>query len=413
MGTVYRGTNLSLNTPVALKVINGRLSESEEAQERFRQEARAAAAVQHRNAVTVLDFGQTEDGLVYFVMELLEGSSLRELLAEQAPFDPARAVSLMLKIAAAVGAAHDAGLIHRDLKPANVFIAQQPYAPATVKVIDFGLAQMVFNAQAVGVATHERSLVGTPRYMSPEQCRGQKLTPASDVYSLGIVLYEMLAGTTPFTGENSRDYATKHESETPRSPLEFNAALPVPLAEFVLRSLEKDPTKRMPDAHVFGHELRELANQLGLETAFDGAGPTLADLKRAGRESPSGSLVVDLARLRENRAQATANSQETPVEELTGKPRPSKSAAVSPDEAVKSAESVEPVRSLERSDEELRWESVAADRGPLVRTWVRQPGTLLAIFLTLFFLLLVIVSFAMRRTAPAAAQPATQQETGK
>ncbi|MEO6393998.1 MAG: serine/threonine-protein kinase [Pyrinomonadaceae bacterium] len=410
MGTVYRGTNLSLNRPVALKVINAQLSQSEDAQERFRQEAKAAAAVQHRNAVTVLDFGQSPDGLVYFVMELLEGRSLRELISEQAPFDSARSVSLMLKIAAAVGAAHDAGLIHRDLKPANVFIAQQPYAPATVKVIDFGLAQLVYDADTIAepVPNEERPLVGTPRYMSPEQCLGQSLTPAADVYSMGIMLYEMLAGTTPFTGENSKEYAAKHATEIPRSPIEFNAAVPPSLAAFVLRSLAKDPEDRPADAHLFGHELRELADTLGLETAFDGAGPTLAELKRAGRESPSGSLVVDLARLRKHRAQTAASSQEIPAKELAAAPKPMREPnSEQPSDPEPGAE---PAISAE--DEKLRWEPMAVAPKAVLRTWAGQPMTLLAIGLTLFFLILAMVSWALRTSSPKPAVNSNAPQQG-
>lgn len=415
MGTVYRGTNVSLNSPVALKVITARLSQDEPAQERFRQEAIAAAAVQHRNAVKVLDFGQSPDGLVYFVMELLEGRSLRDLISEQAPFDAARAVSLMLKIAAAVTAAHEAGMIHRDLKPANVFIAQQPYAPATVKVIDFGLAQMVYAAQnqAGGDGPSEPSMAGTPRYMSPEQCLGQPLTPASDVYSMGIVLYEMLAGTTPFSGENAREYSAKHASELPRSPTEFNANIPEPLSEFVLRALAKEPAERSPDARKFGEELRELAELLGLETAFDGVGPTLAELKKAGRESPSGSLVVDLALLRENRALSAASSQETKVTDLAGTPAPPSTASMS---STGSTEKPPSASAATPEDlESLRWTPIVQDRKKVLREWLLQPMTLLTLFLVIFFLVLIIVSFVMRPSnqKPAETNAVPQQGVAK
>lgn len=406
MGTVYRGTNLTLNTPVALKVITGRLSQSEAAQERFRYEARAAASVQHRNAVKVLDFGQSPDGLIYFVMELLEGRSLRDLINEQAPFDAARAVSLMLKIASAVAAAHEAGLIHRDLKPANVFIAQQPYAPATVKVIDFGIAQMVFDAQRVENVSPkpEPPLAGTPRYMSPEQCAGQNLTPASDVYSLGTVLYEMLAGTTPFSADTPQEYAAKHATEIPRQPTDFNGNIPEPLAEFVLRSLAKDPALRPPDANLFGEELRDLAELLGLETAFDGVGPTLAELKKAGRESPSGRLVVDLARLRENRALTAATSQENKVKDLSGEPP--RSGSVQSVVPPVPAETVEAPSDDADELEKLRWQRIATvqERQNVLRNWLMQPMTLLTIFLAVFFLILIIISFAMRPTVSKPAQ---------
>src|SRR6266436_4093880 len=141
MGTVYRATHLLIDRQVAVKVLSQRFVGDQTAQQRFRREARASGRVQHPNAVSVNDFGATEDGWLYIVMELLEGQTLRDLLAREAPLDPARAVSIMLQACAAVGAAHEAGLIHRDLKPANIFIEQRPNLPAVAKVLDFGVAK--------------------------------------------------------------------------------------------------------------------------------------------------------------------------------------------------------------------------------------------------------------------------------
>src|ERR1043166_9194283 len=135
MGTVYRATHLLIDRPVALKVLSQRFVGDQTAQQRFRREARAAGRMQHPNAVTVTDFGATEDGYLYIVMELLEGRTLRDLLAHEAPLDPARAVAIILQASAAVGAAHDGGLIHRDLKPANIFVEQRPNFPSVVTVL--------------------------------------------------------------------------------------------------------------------------------------------------------------------------------------------------------------------------------------------------------------------------------------
>src|SRR3954467_3598662 len=146
MGTVYRATHLLIDRPVALKVLSQRFVGDQTAQQRFRREARAAGRMQHPNAVTVTDFGATDDGYLYIVMELLEGRTLRDVLARDAPLDPARAVSMMLQVSAAVGAAHDAGVIHRDLKPANIFIVQRKDAPPFVKVLDFGIAKLAAEA---------------------------------------------------------------------------------------------------------------------------------------------------------------------------------------------------------------------------------------------------------------------------
>jgi serine/threonine-protein kinase len=311
MGTVYRATHLLIDRPVAIKVLNPHFVEDEEAQERFRREARAAGRLQHQNAVAVTDFGRTQDGLVYIVMELLIGRSLKEVLAREAPLDAARAVSLMLQISAAVAAAHEARVIHRDLKPGNIFVVQRKHAPPVVKVLDFGIAKLA--AEAIEDEEDEQQtltkvgvMIGTPRYMSPEQCDGAKLTPASDVYSLGIILYEMLTGTTPFSGSTALAIAMKHSKEVPRAPREFVASIPAPLEEVVLHALEKNPGDRPPDAGAFRRELYETAERLGLEHASGHSAPTMESLRGAGTETPSGRLVVDMVRVREHRASITS-----------------------------------------------------------------------------------------------------------
>jgi len=312
MGTVYRATHLLIDRPVALKVLSQRFVGDQTAQQRFRREARAAGRMQHPNAVTVTDFGATEDGYLYIVMELLEGRTLRDLLAHEAPLDPARAVSLILQTSAAVGAAHDAGLIHRDLKPANIFIEQRPNLPAVVKVLDFGVAKFVVEEHDddYNTLTQVGAIIGTPRYMSPEQCSGAApLTPASDVYSLGIILYEMLSGVVPFNAETPLGVARKNINKAPQSLSEIVASVPAEIEKFVLHALAKNPQERPQNANDFRRELHETAEDLGLEHAETNA-PTLERLKSAGTESPSGRLVIDLATLRQVQAATTNNTSE-------------------------------------------------------------------------------------------------------
>lgn len=314
MGTVYRATHLLIDRPVAIKVLNSRFVEDEAAQVRFRREARAAGRLQHANAVTVTDFGTTTDGYVYIVMELLEGRTLREVLAHEAPLDTARAVSLMMQISAAVGAAHAAGIIHRDLKPANIFIVQRPNTPASVKVLDFGIAKLATEALEEDdhmTLTQVGVMIGTPRYMSPEQCDGAPLTPASDVYSLGIILYEMLAGMTPFTGSTPLAVAMKHSSSPPRPPSEIVSTIPPAIESVVLHALEKSPDHRPANADEFRDELYATAEQLGLEHSNILTAPSLETLRNAGTETASGRLVVDLERLRQNRATTSGSSDLT------------------------------------------------------------------------------------------------------
>ncbi|HZI48367.1 MAG TPA: serine/threonine-protein kinase [Pyrinomonadaceae bacterium] len=308
MGTVYRATHLLIDRPVALKVLSQRFVGDETAQQRFRREARAAGRMQHPNAVSVTDFGTTADGYLYIVMELLEGHTLRDVLMREGPLDVARAVSIMLQTSAAVAAAHDAGLIHRDLKPGNIFIAQRADTVAVVKVLDFGVAKFAVEEQAdddYQTLTQVGALIGTPRYMSPEQCSGSgPVTPASDVYSLGIILYEMLSGATPFNAETPLAIVFRQVSEPP-PPLP--ESVPQKLRAIVQRALAKDPMKRFANAEEFRQELLSTAEILGLEYSGSKAKPlTLAALRSSGAESPSGSLVIDIEKLRQVQAASQA-----------------------------------------------------------------------------------------------------------
>jgi eukaryotic-like serine/threonine-protein kinase len=317
MGAVYRATHLLIERPVAVKVLNSRLVTDEAAKERFRREARAAGRLQHTNAVAVTDFGETRDGLVYLVMELLEGRSLREVLAHEAPLDAARAVSLMLQIAAAVEAAHEAGIIHRDLKPGNIFLVQRPDSPYIVKVLDFGIAKLSPDGglSFVDTLTGAGVMIGTPRYMSPEQFDGAQLTPASDVYSLGIILYEMLTARTPFTGATPLALALKHSSEIPQPLREIVSTVPPALEAVALHALEKKPEARPANAGEFRRELFAVAERLGLEHAAGFSAPTIETLRDAGTETPSGRLIIDIERLRRNRANLTGEAGLTTDEE--------------------------------------------------------------------------------------------------
>ena len=302
MGTVYRAFHLLIDRPVAIKVLNRLFVEDEAARTRFRREARAAGRLQHPNAVTVTDFGESQDGYVYLVMELLEGRTLRDVLAKEAPLDVARSVALMLQISAAVAAAHEAGIIHRDLKPANIFIVQHPEVPAVVKVLDFGIAKLaseLLDDEDSLTLTQVGAMIGTPRYMSPEQCDGAELAPAADVYSLRCILYEMLTGTVPFSGATPLAIAVRQTSEMPRSPRDYVSSIPPALEPVVLHTLEKRPEDRPANAAAFREELLATADRLGLEHAAITSSPNMATLRSVATESPSGRLVIDISRLRE------------------------------------------------------------------------------------------------------------------
>jgi serine/threonine protein kinase len=313
MGAVYRARHLQMDRPVAIKVLHQRFVEDEAARNRFQIEARAAVMLRHSNAVSVTDFGQTSEGCVYIVMELLEGRTLREILSRESPIETARAISIMLQTSAAVAAAHDAGIIHRDLKPSNILVTQSADQPAVVKVLDFGIAKVTAdkldddeNATSMVQAS---SVIGTPRYMSPEQYNGFELTPATDVYSLGVILYEMLTGMAPFTGATREQIAQKHANDPPHPPRGIVAAIPEDVERVVLLALEKRPEDRPANADEFRQELLDTAERLGLEHHALKSAPDIEALRDAGVESPSGRLVVDISRLREKRALSSGSTE--------------------------------------------------------------------------------------------------------
>jgi eukaryotic-like serine/threonine-protein kinase len=310
MGTVYRATHLLIDRPVAVKVLRPRFFGDESAQQRFRREARAAGRLRHPNAVAVTDFGDTPEGYVYIVMELLEGRTLRELIAAEGPLRPGRAVSLMGQAAAAVAAAHEAGVIHRDLKPGNIFIVHGEDSRAAVKVLDFGIAKLAADSAEDSDAknlTQTGVMIGTPRYMSPEQCDGERLTPASDVYSLGVILYEMLVGAPPFNGPTPLAVALQHSSKPPRRPRELVPSIPEELERVVLHALAKSPAERPGNAGDFRRELLEAATP---------PGPAAANGERHERSpaagaaaggggalvTPSGRFFIPLEKAREESA---------------------------------------------------------------------------------------------------------------
>jgi beta-lactam-binding protein with PASTA domain/tRNA A-37 threonylcarbamoyl transferase component Bud32 len=249
MADVYRADDTHLGRPVALKLLYRRFAQDTEFVERFRREASSAAALQHPNVVSVYDRGEF-DGTYYIAMEFCEGSSLKELIAREAPMDPARAIALTKKILLAARFAHRRGVIHRDLKPHNVIISSDQSGDEEVKVADFGIARA-----GASEITEVGAIMGTAQYLSPEQAQGHAVNEASDLYSIGVVLFEMLTGRPPFDGDSAVAIALKHVSEPPPSPREFRPEIPPQLEAVVLKSLAKSPDQRYTDADSFIRDL--------------------------------------------------------------------------------------------------------------------------------------------------------------
>lgn len=247
MAVIYKATDLALGRAVAVKILRPSLTSDPEFLKRFRQEARNVANLSHPNIVTVHDVGQ-DGNTHYMVMEYVDGEDLKRLIRSTAPFSIDRALSIAIQICAGVGYVHRAGLVHADVKPQNVLVTSDD----AVKVTDFGIAQALSATQPV---ERQQVVWGSPHYFSPEQAQGDPPTPASDVYAIGIVLFEMLTGRLPFVGTDQQELAMAHIRETPPNVSDFNPNVPVHLDRIVHKILAKKPESRYQTADQLGRIL--------------------------------------------------------------------------------------------------------------------------------------------------------------
>jgi len=268
MGTVYRAVHPELERTVAIKVLALGLSQSDDIVRRFRVEARAVNRIRHPNVVDVQDFGTLPDGRPYYIMEFLAGESLGHYLGRVGPLPARDALVIMLPVTEALDAAHTAGVVHRDLKPDNIFLLARDGAPPTPKLLDFGIAKVLSETISGGTArTQSGSVMGTPLYMSPEQAGGRvdELGTASDVYSLGVILYQMLSGSTPFDAPGFGELLVMHMQHTPPPLSSRIAGVPRAMEDLVMRMLAKPPSERPPNASAVRRELGAIAASLSMD----------------------------------------------------------------------------------------------------------------------------------------------------
>ncbi len=283
MAEVYRARDSVLNRIVAIKVLRPQFASDEEFVERFRREAQAAASLSHPNIVSIYDVGQDGDRY-YIVMEYVSGRSLKDLIREQGPLSPDRAAWIASQILAALDHAHKNNIVHRDIKPHNILVTPE----GRVKVTDFGIAR----ATSTSALTETGTIIGTVNYFSPEQARGEAAGVGSDIYSLGVVLYEMLTGRVPFRGDTPIAIALQHLQNTAIPPSELSPRVPRDLDRVVMKALEKDPSRRYQHARDMMRALERYASiPAGVEVGAD------AGVGAGGKESRTAEAPTEVFRV--------------------------------------------------------------------------------------------------------------------
>lgn len=353
MAVVYKARDLMLERSVAVKVLREDFSKDPAFRERFRQEARAAANLSHPNIVTVHDFG-LDQGHLFIVMEYMPGTDLKTLIKQKERFSVSEALELMIQACGGIGYAHRAGLVHCDVKPHNMLVTPE----GRLKVTDFGIARALST-----ISPDEQSDVvwGSPHYFSPEQAGGRPPSPASDVYSLGVILYEMVTGRLPFIASDSAELARMHREDKPVSPRYYNTAIPSTLEEIILKVLSKEPSSRYRTADQLGRLL------LGLYDTNPDSNQTMAFVHDTFQGSRLQQTPVNAEKL-----DITPPPTPAKVQPANNQPMiPEQAAVVMP-------VSAPPVEDMENDSYEEYWEE--GDEAPIDwKTWAL--GILASLFL--------------------------------
>lgn len=260
MATVYRARHTLVDRPCAIKIMSASFAGNETIRERFRREAKAAQKLAHPNIIEIFDQGDTGDGSQYLVMELLDGQSLADLIEKERKLPLERALPILIQISRALARAHDLEVIHRDLKPENIYLAKHPDGGDLVKLLDFGIARSMQDTRLTGAG----EVFGTPQYMAPERITSTEAGASSDLYAVGVIMYELLLGELPFDAPDIATFFIRHLKEPPPRPRSKDPSLPMELERLILELLAKDPNDRPVDAHKVHGDLLAVAGAIGI-----------------------------------------------------------------------------------------------------------------------------------------------------
>jgi pentapeptide MXKDX repeat protein len=265
MGEVYLATHIYIEKKVAIKLLRAEITSSSEAVKRFHQEARSSSSIGHKNIIKIEDFGKTEDGLLYLAMEFLDGDALSDIMLE-GPMENSRALGIMIQTCSGLAVAHAKGIVHRDMKPENVIIVRDEDDKEVVKILDFGIAKMTSGDGEGNGLTKTGTIFGTPHYMSPEQAMGRNLDHHSDIYSIGVMMFELFTGSVPFKAESFMGILTQHITEERPKPTGLKTEIPQLIEDCILKSMALKPEDRFDSMDDFIKELVRIGKELGLET---------------------------------------------------------------------------------------------------------------------------------------------------